>query len=173
MFQDMAPRDAILWGIIALLVGAVLVYFMFQPHIMDRNIIKIDIAEEGTKVVTFDDFSILPGAESEYTFMFNEVDVTGYDVSMQFKTEADYSSYNFIHVRIIVDGEVLHDKPLNEMFALETVFLYIKPHIKRDVEAKVVYYVPLDVGNEAENAQLSFDVVVTATSHQPLEEVIQ
>lgn len=171
--DKLSARDSILIGLLTLALGIVIVYCVFQPQIMNRNIIEIDIAEEGTKVVSFDGFSVLPGEEKGYTFVFDEVDVTPYDVAFQFKSKMDSDSYNFIYVRIIVDGEILQDKQLNQAFADDPTIVHIEPLKDRDVDVKIVYYIPIDVGNEAQNVELDFDLIVTTTTLKPVEEAIK
>ena len=171
--RKISARDAIIWGILALLTGGILIFLLFEPKVMNRDIIKINLGEEGQKVVSFSDFSLLPGEETEYKILFDEVDLSTYDVVLQFKTETDYAAYDFLCVRIIVDGKVLCDRTLSEVFADDPLFLQINPIEDRSVEIKVVYYIPLDTGNEAENMTFDFDLIITATTQQDPEEVIK
>lgn len=169
--KKLTPRDAVLIGILALVVGVILMYTLY--HGKERDIIHINIDSRESKTVSFQNASMVPGEETGYTFVFDQVDLAEYDVALQFKKTEKTVPCDFIYVRISVDGKVLHDKPLDNFLDNNAVFIHIEPIEDKREEVEVTYYIPLDVGNEAQDIEVYFDLVVTATSQTSIEEVIK
>lgn len=61
------------------------------------------------------------------------------------------------------DGEVICDELLAEVFAQEGYELAVDFADGAKNEIKIIYYMPENVGNEAQNAEAKFDLIVTAT----------
>ena len=169
--RKLSAKDAVLLGILALIIGVVLIYTLYDKE--DRDVIRVNIDNHESKTISFEDLALVPGEETGYTFMFDQVDLAEYDVVLQFKKTEKTVPCDFIYVRISVDGEVKYDKSLGEFLDKDPVFFHINPIKNKDNEVNVTYYIPLDVGNEAQDVDVYFDLVVTATSQSTIEGVIK
>lgn len=169
--KKLSAKDAVILGILAIIIGVVLIYTLYDKE--DRDVIRVNIDNHESKTISFEDLALVPGEETGYTFMFDQVDLAEYDVVLQFKKTEKTVPCDFIYVRISVDGEVKYDKSLGEFLDKDPVFFHINPIKNKDNEVNVTYYIPLDVGNEAQDVDVYFDLVVTATSQSTIEGVIK
>ena len=165
--KKLTVRDAVLIGILAIIIGIILIYTLYQKD--DRDVIRINVDHEESKTISFENLAMVPGEETGYTFTFDQVDIADYDVVLQFKKTEKTVPCDFIYVRISIDGEILHDKSLGELLDKDPIFFHVTPIKDRSREVNVVYYIPLDVGNEAQDVEVYFDLVVTATSQSSVE----
>ena len=169
--KKLSAKDAVLLGVLAIIIGVVLIYTLYNED--DRDVIRINVDNQESKTISFENLAMAPGEETGYTFMFDQVDLAEYDVVLQFKKTEKTVPCDFIYVRISVDGEVMHDKSLGEFLDKDPVFFHINPIKNKSREVNVTYYIPLDVGNEAQDVEVYFDLIVTATSQASIEEVIK
>ena len=71
---------------------------------------------------------------------------------------------NFARVKIISNGETVHDELLASAFDSEDLKLTVNFAKKRNTELSIVYYLPIEVGNEAKNAEADFEIHLTASN---------
>ena len=67
-------------------------------------------------------------------------------------------------MKIVANGEVISDELLADAFEKEKIVLPVDFDEGENTELKIVYYLPLDVGNEAKNAEAVFELLLTASN---------
>ena len=81
--KKLSAKDAVLLGILAIIIGVVLIYTLYNED--DRDVIRINVDNQESKTISFENLAMAPGEETGYTFMFDQVDLAEYDVVLQFK----------------------------------------------------------------------------------------
>ena len=79
-------------------------------------------------------------------------------------TDEEKTLKKYARVKIVADGEVISDELLADAFEKEKIVLPVDFDDKKNTELKIVYYLPLDVGNEAKNAEAVFELLLTASN---------
>ena len=87
-----------------------------------------------------------------------------YDLSLDFVEIGNKSLKNFAYVKIISNGDVVCDKLLATVFEDQDVVLPVDFNEGKNTEITIVYYLPIDVGNEAKNAEAAFELLLTASN---------
>ena len=67
-------------------------------------------------------------------------------------------------MKIVSNGETVYDELLATAFEDEILVLPVDFNEGINTELKIVYYLPLEVGNEAKNAEAVFEVLLTASN---------
>lgn len=146
-------------------VGLVIIMYYFGH---EGTLIKLDIQYEEPKRVEFDSFAMVPGGETEYIINPYRYKPGVYDLSFDF-IDNDTSTNVFdesVCVRIEFEGKVYCDMPLSELFNSDNIVLTLdmRETVLKDV--KIVYYIPLEVGNEIQGAVADFDLFVMAAEKE-------
>ena len=81
---------------------------------------------------------------------------------IKFTEKEEGTLKSFAHVKIEKGDEVIYDELLSDAFSDDGITLPVKYGKKNSVKLKVTYYLPSEVGNEAENAEAVFELQVTA-----------
>lgn len=145
---------------ILIIVGVVLLGVMVDDQ--NRiNSITVTIEANETELVKFDHIGLIPGESCEYIIKFKaKEDLT---LGLDFVENEEKTLKNFAFVRIISDGEVIFDELLADAFEHEEIVLPVSFYQKHNTELTIVYYLPIEVGNEAKNAEADFDLVIRAS----------
>ena len=136
----------------------------------ERDHIKVDIADvaEGkAKIIEFDGLGLIPGEQCEYTIALKGENAKKYDLSLDFveNEENDGKTLkNYARVRIISGEEIVCDELLADIFEKEIIVLPVDLKQGKNTDINIVYYLPIDIGNEAKNAEAIFDLVLTASN---------
>lgn len=130
---------------------------------IDKNVIEVKPEEGKTRVVEFESLALLPGEECEYTLILEKADLERYQLKFDFVETEEKTLKRFACVKILANGEVLFDDLLATAFEREDILLPVDFGENRNTELKIVYYLPLDVGNEAKNAEAIFDLQLTVS----------
>jgi hypothetical protein len=67
-------------------------------------------------------------------------------------------------VKIISGDEVICDELLAKVFEDDDIVLPVDFAEDKNTELKIVYYLPVDIGNEAKNAEAVFELLLTASN---------
>ena len=110
--------------------------------------------------------AIIPGSSSEYDIEFNGDRSSQFDVTLNFEEKEDKALKNFAYVKIVSGDEVLYDKLLADAFDDDTIIIPVDFEKNANTQLKIVYYLPIEVGNEAKNAGAKFDLLFTAQSKE-------
>lgn len=137
----------------------------------ERNSINVHINESSEKTLEFKDLFLLPGESCEYTIKLNGERSKQYDLSFDFiDVEEEKTLKDFARVRIEAGGDVICDELLADAFESENIVASIDFENEKNTEILIVYYLPIDVGNEAKNAEAVFELRLTAKTNEALYE---
>ena len=150
----------------ALIVVGVSIWGWIAATEEERNVIEIKLRSGETESVRFEDLSLVPGEQFEYTLKLEKERASQYDLSLVFVELEEKTLKNFAYVKIISnDGTVVYDELLADAFARErSIDLSVDFRENKNTELKVIYYLPLEVGNEAKNAEAIFELQLTASN---------
>ena len=73
---------------------------------------------------------------------------------------------NFARVKILVKGEAVYDELLANALKDENISFSVDFGEDKNTELTVVYYLPIEVGNEAKNAEAIFELLITASNEE-------
>lgn len=126
--------------------------------------ITVEINGTTTSLLKIGELNLKPGEDCEYNVNLKSKATGDYKISLDF-TEITYSELkNFINVEIIVRDDEIYTKTLSELLDGEENTEFICS-LKGDVATRIHirYYMPQEVGNEAQGKVADFNVVLTAT----------
>ena len=148
-----------------ILLGVALVIWVLLAKRNGDNIkVKVEIEEINVpKRVDINDYILVPGYENEYTLTVTADKPGDYDVTFSFveKGNEDNILKENLYILIEYDGDVICNDKLSELFDVNSeIQMELKRH--RGQEIKVVYYIPIEVGNEIQGQVVDFDLYITA-----------
>ena len=159
------------WRRRALLIGAILVVlslsllFWLQGNPHARGEIVVSLAEGRVETLSFADLALLPGQESAYTVHFKTEWAPSARVQLSFHNlDESLTLARYARVRITAGDATLYDELLSVAFEGEPLFFEADFQNKKNTTLRVIYYLPIEVGNEAKNAAALFDLRVSATN---------
>ena len=131
----------------------------------DRSDIEINLSDEKTETIRFENLSLVPGESCEYIVALKGDKATQYDLTLDFvDTCEEMTLKNFARVKIMFGEDVVCDELLAEIFDNDDLVLNINLSVEKNTELKLVYYLPIEVGNEAKNAEAVFELLLTASN---------
>lgn len=146
-----------------MIVGVSLMTWMLATD-DERNVIKVSIDEGESKPIKFEALSLVPGGECEYTVKLAKSRVDKFDLNFDFVETGDGALKNYARVKIIVHDNVVYDDLLASTLENKNIRLSVDLDEDKNNEFRIVYYLPLDVGNEAKNAEALFGLILTASN---------
>ena len=150
-------------GSIMILIGVALMWWMAATA-RDRTVIKVDLAPDETQTLHFGELTLIPGEEVAYTVRLNSNKGSKYDLHLDFVELEDKTLKQYARVRIESEGEVVYDELLADAFGSEGVTFPVDFKASKHTSFIIAYYLPIDIGNEAENAEAVFDLLITASN---------
>lgn len=157
--------NIIFGSLVALVViGIALIIWMLLNPILRNNVIRVDVEDNGEKIVAFERLNIIPGDVEEYTIKLkSEVSCT-YEINFGFQELENKGLKDHVYIKIQMDDEVLCDKLLKDVFEDEAITFECTMKRKKRYDIKVTYYMLETVGNEAKNMESTFNLVISATN---------
>ena len=151
----------VLFGALVLLCGCVLAYVASESNY--GNIINLDIEDGECEKVEFKEFYILPGESCSYVLRLNMKTYGNYSLNLDFERVSSQNLEKYVNVKILVGGRTLCDTPLSELLSDENqgINYLMSSWLPENVE--IIYYIPEEVGNEAQGAYTTFDLNITAS----------
>ena len=157
-------RIILIAGSVLIIVGVSLMGWMLATE-DERGVIEVKLEEGKTESLVFEDLSLVPGEECEYTVQLKKTSASKYDLELDFVDIDDEKTLkNYVRVKIVIDSEVISDQLLADAFENEKIVLPVDFKEGENTELKIVYYLPLDVGNEAKNSEAVFELLLTASN---------
>ena len=140
-------------------------YFLSLSN--DDESLKLDITVNGEKEIRFDGLALIPGEEREYDAFFRS-DIPGeYVLLLDFVESGDNNALKeFAYARLEVGDSVICDEKFSELFDGDPVEIPAYLSKKEGCDLKITYYIPAEVGNEAENATADFKIVVSSAKEK-------
>ena len=130
----------------------------------DRSSMEVWLKDGVTQSVEFENLSLVPGEECEYMISLNSDTANTYDLSLDFVETVEKTLKNYARVKIIANGEAVCDELLATVFEGDDIVFPVDFSAGKNTELKIVYYLPLEVGNEAKNAEALFELLLTASN---------
>ena len=143
-----------------IIIGVILMLLMIGAR-DTKNIIEVELVSERTNSVEFDRLSLIPGASVEYTLLLtSELDEV-HEVHFDFCEIGDNELKNYAYAKIIHEGEVTCDMPLSELFC-NVITIPVDITETKGKEVTLIYYLPSEVGNEAQGAESVIQLLITS-----------
>ena len=161
MARSIFRRLVVITSCILILISVVLLAVALATSGI-RNEIKVDLDDGKTENVEFDGIALVPGESCEYVIKFKGKSSLKYDTHLKFVEKEEKTLKNFARVKIMSGDEVVYDELLATAFEDDGVDLAVDFFRRKNTELKIVYYMPLDIGNEAKNAEAIFELQITA-----------
>ena len=143
------------------------IYFIVQTN-RDYSMIDVKLKENQNEyVVAFDHLGLAPGEQADYTVSLKGHRDVECDVFLSF-TDKDESLTlkDYVYAKVSINGETVCDELLKDLFQKDRVELSYNFKNGEKYQVLVSYYMPLSVGDEAQNAEATFDLVITITNSE-------
>jgi hypothetical protein len=132
---------------------------MLWSLLTEDDVVKLDTGE--TSVIGFENLCLIPGQKYVYT-TYLESDRLGESViHLDFAEVQERTLKNFAYAKVEIDGEEVCDELLAKLFEGEALSANVDFSDTNLVELKIVYYLPIEVGNEAQEAEAIFQLNLT------------
>ena len=162
MKREILMRIGIILVAVLILCGVILTLLLMR----ERGIGGVlDIGLDGEiSPIEFGGLKMVPGDKSEYKLAFTGKDAKEYNVNLNFTdADPDGNLKKFIRVKILSGETELYDELLADAMEGKTLNLRVNFSKSENTELKLVYYMPLEVGNEAKLATSDFRLNITST----------
>lgn len=146
-----------------LLISVFLVMWMHREGELE-NVIEVRIREESVETVEFETLCLIPGEQCTYTISLTSEEAKKFDLTLDFVETEEKTLKNFAFVRIEFNEQVIYDKLLAEAFEDTEILLPVEFKQNSNTELVVIYYLPEEVGNEAQNAEAIFELQIIASN---------
>lgn len=143
---------------------ALMIWVLLAKRNGDNIKVKVEVEEINVpKRVDINDYILVPGYENEYTLTVTADRPGDYDLTFSFveKGNEDNILKENLYILIEYDGEIICDDKLSELYD-QQFYLDIELKRWRGKDIRVVYYVPIEVGNEIQGQVVDFDLYITA-----------
>ena len=129
----------------------------------DPSVVEVVLEKGETEIVQFENLGLIPGEQCEYEISFGKSRATEYDLSFDFVEKKEGTLKQYACARIESKDETIYDGLLAELFEKE-LSLTVDFTKELNTDLKIIYYLPIDVGNEAQNAEALFELRLTASN---------
>jgi hypothetical protein len=123
----------------------------------DRDVIVVKL-DGDPQMVGFERLGLIPGEECEYTIELKSRLAEENVVRLRFVEREKKTLPEYAYIKIMVGDRVICDERMADVFEGEDIQLPVNFSSGEGTELRIVYYLPLDVGNEAKNAEALFDL---------------
>ncbi len=157
-------RIILIAGSVLIIVGVSLMGWMLATE-DERGVIEVKLEDGKTESLAFEDLTLVPGEECEYIIKLEKSSASKYDLELDFvNTDEEKTLKNYARVKVLANGEVVSDELLADAFDNEKIILPVDFDEGKNTELKIVYYLPLEVGNEAKKAEAFFELLLKASN---------
>jgi hypothetical protein len=163
MQKNKLMQVAILIGSVLIIIGISLMLWSILTN-DERNAIKISLDIGDSKPIKFEALSLIPGDECEYSVKLQRSRAERFDLSLDFVEIGDGALKDYARVKIIAKDDVVYDELLANTLGNKRILFSVDFGEDKNTEFRIVYYLPLDVGNEVKNAEAQFELVLTASN---------
>jgi hypothetical protein len=163
MQKNKLMQVAILIGSVLIIIGISLMLWSILTN-DERNAIKISLDIGDSKPIKFEALSLIPGDECEYSVKLQRSRAERFDLSLDFVEIGDGALKDYARVKIIAKDDVVYDELLANTLENKRILFSVDFGEDKNTEFRIVYYLPLDVGNEVKNAEAQFELVLTASN---------
>ena len=150
-------------GSMMIVVGIVLMGWLLATK-NQRDVIEIKLEDGETESLTFENLALIPGEECEYAVQLKKAGADQFQLMLNFVETEEKTLKNYARMKIIANGEIIRDELLATVFQSDPIVLPVDFDEEKNTELKIVYYLPIEVGNEAKNAEAVFELQLTASN---------
>ena len=130
----------------------------------ERSAITVHVEEGKTETVQFENLSLVPGQSCEYELSLDGGRADQYDVIFDFVELKEGTLKNYACASIESKGGILYDGLLAPLFEDGPLTVAVDFEKKVNTDLRIVYYLPIEIGNEAQNAEALFELHLTASN---------
>ena len=163
MTKSILTRTVLIMVSVFSIIGVLLICWALTTA-DDRNVISVSLESGETASVEFENLSLVPGDMVEYKIKLKGNHVKRYDVVLDFVEKEEKTLKHFAYVKITANDEVIYDDLLASIFSDDVIFLPVDFKEGKNTELTVSFYLPVEVGNEAKNAEALFEMLITASN---------
>ena len=147
---------------VLILCGVILTLLLMNDRVRGN---VFDIGLDGNiSPIEFEGLKMVPGDSVEYKLAFKGRDAKEYNVNLDFTdVDPDGTLKNFVRIKILSGETEIYDELLADAMNGKTLDLKVNFKKAENTELKLVYYMPLEVGNEAKLATSDFRLSITST----------
>lgn len=127
-----------------------------------NHTVKVEIENGEGETVPFEKLGLVPGDSVTYDLYLSTTDGPTKSVYLEFYEVQDSPLKDFVRVRILVNDEELCDELLGDLMDSGKIDFNMDLSVGDECKVTLVYYMPIEVGNEAANAEAWFDLCITA-----------
>lgn len=145
---------------VLIIVGVIIISWM--NNAANRiNSITVNMEDSEVQLVKFERIGLIPGETCEYKIKIkNNRDFVMHLDFVEVETPETKDLDEFAFVKIVSNGETICDDLLSDVFKMDGFVLPVDISEKINTELTIIYYLPIDVGNEAKNAEADFDLLI-------------
>ena len=159
-------KDIISSIAIGVMVGIIIFEVIFALRLyLNRDgdqTIHAEIENGETEVLEFEHFGLVPGESTQYNLYLSTDDGPTKHVTLEFAEAEDSPLADFVRVKVLVNDEEACDELLADLLSGQEITCNADLSSIGELKITIVYYMPDSVGNEAENAEASFNLYITA-----------
>lgn len=151
---------------VMLLSGVTLTTYMLNEYQRENGEgLDVYIGDSDNKVVTFEDLSLIPGEQCEYTVTITSATNAVYDISLELVELSESSLKNYAYIRAEYGKTVLFDCKLSDIIGTGSAPFTVDFTESDQAELYITYYLPETVGNEAQETDAFFELHIASTLH--------
>ena len=163
MFRNKLMRIILIVGSVLIIVGVTLMTWMLVTE-DDRNVIKVSLDAGDRQPIEFEALHLVPGESCEYGIRILKRSTDTLDLTLDFVENDDGALKNYARVKILAQESVIYDDLLVNALDNESILLSVDFKEKKNTELQILYYLPMEVGNEAKNTESEFSLVLIASN---------
>ena len=162
MSKKQFMRMVLIVGSALILIGITMVGWMLANK-KEPNAIEVQLADGKTQSEKFENLALIPGEACEYTIKLKKSEADQYQLKLNFVETEEKTLKNYARVKILAGDETVYDELMATAFENDGTVLSVDFAKEKNTELKIVYYLPIDIGNEAKNAEAIFELQLTAS----------
>ena len=155
----------VLLGATLIFVG-VMLYDLIKSTEDERNNIEVYLFDGKTQIIEFESLSLVPGDECGYRVVLKDEHDDQYKLELDFIQGEESTLQNFARVKFVSSGVVLYDDLLSNAIENEDMILNVDFEKNKNTVIDIIYYLPLETGNEAKNAVAVFELHLKAYNEE-------
>lgn len=163
--RSVTLRIVLVLASMLILVGVTLIGWIVATS-DDRDVVMVKLDAGESQTLTFEEQDMVPGSVCEYDIELRKENARKYDLSIDFIDKVEEMTLkNYVRVRVVAnDDVVVCDDLLATAIEKDDITLPVDFDEEKNTNFKVIYYLPVNVGNEAKNAEAVFELVLTAVN---------
>ena len=132
----------------------------------ERNNIEVYLYDGKTQVIEFESLSLVPGDECGYRVVLKDEHDDQYKLELDFRQGEESTLQNFARVKFVSSGVVIYDDLLANAIENDDMVLNVDFEKNKNTVIDIIYYLPIETGNEAKNAVAVFELYLEASNEE-------